>query len=479
MGKRLTVWVDGREALPVRAIPYVAAWRPGSAPDGIVRTLAVPKTRRVGSRVGSLEIRSRHNKLFACQMDSQGHFEQVPPEQWEQFVVALDCLTKKLTADERRGAKGENYDEWRNAAVLKLPDDVFIWLDEFQRWYSTTRPLKDTDDYLKWEHNQERLNAKRQEPGSVLTESEWNELDASPPEMQEDACLCLSPILPPEIENKLWRFGELTPAVEAPAEQDEYVSALLLLAPYWDKPACELPENLREIASPLWDMATPEGRQNLARQHDTQHDPALHWLWYDCSMDARTWWGLKDIAPREAAMLLCRLNPLECEREDPERIYVDDDKSSPKRYRLLLLTFEDVAKVTPQTRTLSQWLGIARDKQLQYHPWIDEYERGISLVMLTETPAAPMEKAPLVAPPETNASEQAANNRKNHDITKERGCRRHILDNWDDIEKLHGAAVDGRRVHNLLKRRVDASELPTLKTVQNKLKLLRDEILIP
>ncbi|MFA7241915.1 MAG: hypothetical protein WC091_17515 [Sulfuricellaceae bacterium] len=186
--------------------------------------------------------------------------------------------------------------------------------------------------------------------------------------------------------------------------QDEYVSALLLLAPYWDKPACELPENLREIASLLWDMATPEGRQNLARQHDWQYDPALQWLWYDCSMDARTWWGLQDIAPREAAMLLCRLNPLECEREDPERIYVDDDKLSPKRYRLLLLTFEDVAKVTPQARTLSQWLGIARDKQLQYHPWIDEYERGIGLVMLAEAPATPgtpekgetaaMEKAP-------------------------------------------------------------------------------------
>lgn len=171
------------------------------------------------------------------------------------------------------------------------------------------------------------------------------------------------------------------------AARDKYVSALLLLAPYWDKLACELPENLREIASPLWDMATPEGRQNLARQYDTQHDPAQHWLWWDGSMDARTWWGLQDIAPRDAAMLLCRLNPLESEREDPERIFVDGDESSPKRYRLLLLTFEDVAKAAPQARTLSQWLGIARDKQLQYHPWIDEFERGMSLEALAETPA--------------------------------------------------------------------------------------------
>lgn len=83
------------------------------------------------------------------------------------------------------------------------------------------------------------------------------------------------------------------------------------------------------------------------------------------------------------------------------------------------------------------------------------------------------------APPTTQAGEQAANNRTNHDITKERGSRRLILENWDDIEKRHGAVADGRQVHNLLKRKVDASELPTLKTVQNKLKLLRDEKLIP
>lgn len=270
MGKRLTVWVGGREALPVRAIPYVAAWKWNSAPDSIVRTLAASKTTDgfiehtpaapKTTRVGSLEIRNRQIELFAYQLDSQGHFEQVPPEQWEQFVVALDCLTKKRKADERRGAKNENHDEWRNAAVLKLPDNVFIWLDEFQRWYSTTRPLKDTDDYLKWEHNQERLNARRQVPGSVLTESEWNELDAPPPEMQEDARLFLSPILPPEIENKLWRFGDLTPAVEAPAEQDEYVALFPLLADYWDKPFSELPEALRaRLIAENFDMGTTTG----------------------------------------------------------------------------------------------------------------------------------------------------------------------------------------------------------------------------
>lgn len=165
--------------------------------------------------------------------------------------------------------------------------------------------------------------------------------------------------------------------------QDEYVSALLLFSPYWDKPASELPENLRAIASLLWDALTPEGRQDWARQYDGSHDPARRWLWYDTSMDARTWWGLQDIKPRDAAMLLCRINPL-CKHEDPESIYVDDDRSSPKRYLRLLLMFEDVANAAPQTRTLPQWLGIAREKQLKYHPWIDEYERGI-----TETPAAP------------------------------------------------------------------------------------------
>lgn len=160
---------------------------------------------------------------------------------------------------------------------------------------------------------------------------------------------------------------------------------------YWENSWSDLPDEQRQAwyevldslggdadtDGQIWDRKDSKVRQYIAMRHDIQNDPALHWLEYDYSMDARTWWGMQDVAPGDAAMLLCRINPLE--DKDPESIFVDGDESSPKRYRILLLTFGDVKKTDEQARTLSQWLGIARDKKLKYHTWIDEYERGMEL----------------------------------------------------------------------------------------------------
>lgn len=206
-----------RDAVPLRAIPYVTSWR--DSPVDIVRALAAPKT----VRVESLEKTDRYNELFAYHMDAQGHFEQVPPEQWESWVVTLDSLTKKLQADERKGAEDENWGPWRIKAVLELPDNVFVWLDEFQRWYSINRPLDVPDDYrndcLKWESNQESLRAKRHDPNSELSESEWAMLDEPQPGLEQASDqLCLTPIFPPEIKNRLWCFDFVVASPAANAE---------------------------------------------------------------------------------------------------------------------------------------------------------------------------------------------------------------------------------------------------------------------
>jgi len=204
-----------RDAIPLRAIPYVTSWK--DSPDGIVRTLAAPKT----VRVGSLEITSRYNGLFAYQMDAQGHFEKVPPEQWESWVVTLDSLTKKSQADERDGAENENHASWRIKAVLELPDNVFVWLDEFQAWHSLTRPIVSV--------------------GPLALSDADEDFDMGGGDIiKENDRLCLVPILPNEIENRVWRYAEgfiatkpdglqesvvihrhLAAAVEAPATQTE------------------------------------------------------------------------------------------------------------------------------------------------------------------------------------------------------------------------------------------------------------------
>ncbi len=133
-------------------------------------------------------------------------------------------------------------------------------------------------------------------------------------------------------------------------------------------------------------MNTVEVRQRIAMWYDSKHDPVLSLIgWYDETMDARTCLDLQNVVPRKAAMLLCRINPLE--NEDPEGIYVDGDDSSPKRYRLLLQAFEDVASTSPKHRTLMEWRAIAQQKGLRYHTWIDEYEEAIGRLAPTEAPA--------------------------------------------------------------------------------------------
>jgi hypothetical protein len=80
----------------------------------------------------------------------------------------------------------------------------------------------------------------------------------------------------------------------------------------------------------------------------------------------------------------------------------------------------------------------------------------------------------------TAAEETPAERRAALDITTMRGCPRLILECWDDVEKLHGQSADGRQVQKILKRNLERNdEGPTLKTIQNSLRKLRLEKLIP
>jgi len=68
--------------------------------------------------------------------------------------------------------------------------------------------------------------------------------------------------------------------------------------------------------------------------------------------------------------------------------------------------------------------------------------------------------------------------RARHDVTRERGVRRRILEKWAVIEEEYGPRIDGHCVHIVLKRETDEKKIQ-LKTIQNKLIELRKEGLIP
>ena len=154
----------------------------------------------------------------------------------------------------------------------------------------------------------------------------------------------------------------------------------------WEEPWSELSKEQRqawredlmrslideEEAGRRWDTYSTEQRQERADAYDAQHDPVISFVGnHDCLMDARMWFDMPDVTPKDAAMVLCRLDQLK--REDPERIYVDGDRSSPDRYRLLLLVFEAEARTSPKHRTMMEWRATARERGLRYHSWIDKY----------------------------------------------------------------------------------------------------------
>lgn len=112
----LIVQIAGRDALPVRAIPFVTGW--SLAPD----TLAKQFAKRVGAPFAGLQ------NTFAYHMPS-GLPVKMLPKEWDKFVADLAALEAALRS--KFTDDGQGYAAWRGEAVQELPAGVFVWLDEF------------------------------------------------------------------------------------------------------------------------------------------------------------------------------------------------------------------------------------------------------------------------------------------------------------------------------------------------------------
>jgi len=304
-----------------------------------------------------------------------------------------------------------------------------------------------------------------------------------------------------------------------------------MLAKWFDKPIDALPQRLREVAKayiPKWPELSSAERRARANEVDRQlatklalkirradrdreqakNDPKQVAegivAWYDTALDAMTWWGLGSITPHEAAMLLCHFNP---QNGTLDPLEITTDETTPDDFKRILRVFEDVARSQPQDRRLSQWHDIAHDRRLKYDPWIDAYRRAVTKSTQTTENAAhasgeaqekastdgfgvvpQSEDAPATTVTGTDAAarqrdeleETPKERRAKHDLETERGCRRDILEIWDDVESVHGPSANGRQVLRILTRRMDQNaKPPLLKTIRNRLKELRNQKLIP
>lgn len=96
--------------------------------------------------------------------------------------------------------------------------------------------------------------------------------------------------------------------------------------------------------------------------------------WWEAEMDASIWWAESSLPAEEAADILCCLNPL---NPGAAAEYAGAAMSASETWgnnsKRLLRVFRQIELSEPGSRTLAQWLQVAKAKPLPYHPWIEKW----------------------------------------------------------------------------------------------------------
>jgi hypothetical protein len=114
----LKVQIAGRDALPVRAIPFVTAWK--MSPDEVANQLA--------KKVPVPFARLRNTTSFHI---DNGVPVALLPKEWDAVVARFESLEARLRAEHATEAEG--YGAWRETAASLLPAGVYVWVAEFER----------------------------------------------------------------------------------------------------------------------------------------------------------------------------------------------------------------------------------------------------------------------------------------------------------------------------------------------------------
>lgn len=117
------VVIEGRAAIPVRAIPLLTDWN-FMFPDQLVKVLS-------GDEVSCSFI--RETPLQAWRIED-AKVRLIPPRSWESWTKRqLDALEEELDAS---GASKEiDYQRWRNESLEVFPAGAFVWQDEFESFH--------------------------------------------------------------------------------------------------------------------------------------------------------------------------------------------------------------------------------------------------------------------------------------------------------------------------------------------------------
>jgi len=122
---KLTVDIDGKAALPVRAIPYASG-----DPDGLIHPGMVSQI--LAGSAGDPKDPDEIPRAFRVSLDG---FDRAEPGFWNLYRDNVRQLA------EHRKTSGLGSVEYFRSCLQLLPADLFVWFDEFNEWQVRTLAL--------------------------------------------------------------------------------------------------------------------------------------------------------------------------------------------------------------------------------------------------------------------------------------------------------------------------------------------------
>ncbi len=236
----VTIEINGREAIPVRAIPFVTGWT--ISPDMVASSLA------------HTDLIAKLRGIAAYHLVGNDQPAPMLPKEWDGVEADLRALSETLKAGEV--VDFASYPTWRHESILLLPAGVFVWKDEFIAEFTYT----------------------------FSKSSRWI-FDERPGDRE----LNWTPLIPQALRQAVSEgfFSTKKPGLQRQSdlESKDFQPLVVALAGYWAMPFNELPDAIKPLALKLmpmgWDGLSPQQKQSVATQLDWQHDPrcepSLYW----------------------------------------------------------------------------------------------------------------------------------------------------------------------------------------------------------
>jgi hypothetical protein len=115
--------IQGREAVPVRAIPFLTGWEE-MPPDKVAEALA------------GINHYGHFEGFTAYKLRTDGSIKKTFSQEWR--IVVADLAVIDITLKDTQTSVGTGRDLWRKQSISTLPAGVFVWRDELAKQYASS-----------------------------------------------------------------------------------------------------------------------------------------------------------------------------------------------------------------------------------------------------------------------------------------------------------------------------------------------------